>query len=93
VSGLRVAATPSAPFGSGQLWAKPQPAGALAALLINHGSKAMSNYSVSLTELNLTKSSYAVKDIWTGASLGTATQRLTLAAPSYDSAFVLLTPA
>lgn len=91
-SALRSAETPSAPFGSGRLWAKPQPFGAMAALLINHGSAPINNYTIALSKLNLSASSYTVQDIWSGAQLGQATRVLPLKAPAYDSAFVLLTP-
>ena len=85
--------TPPAPFGSGQLWAKRQPGGGSAVLFINH-SPTPQSYSVTLAKLNLTKTSYTVKDIWERKETGTATGDLKFAAvPAYDSAFLLLTPA
>ena len=89
---LRVAMTPSAPFGSGQLWAKPQPQGAMAVLLINHSPTTISNYSIALSKLNLTEASYSVRDIWTSKSLGTIDDVLKIVAPAYDSAFMMLSP-
>merc|ERR1711865_251027 len=79
-------------FGLGQVWAKPQPNGALAALLINHGSSSIQNHSITLRQLNLTASEYDVRDIWTQKNLGSISSELTMSAQPYDSAFVLLSP-
>ena len=91
------------PTGAGQLWAKPQPSGGLAVLLINHGGKKIDSFSVQLQEtLNLTKGAvYDVTDVWTQASRKTATGGAKTAQGNltfvdvdpYDSHFLLLTPA
>lgn len=78
-------------FGAGQLWAKPQPNGAAAALLINFSPRTL-NYSLSLAKLNLTRATYAVRDIWAQQPLATIKSQITLTVPAYDSAFVLLSP-
>mmetsp|Transcript_56064 Transcript_56064/g.154110 ORF Transcript_56064/g.154110 Transcript_56064/m.154110 type:complete len:147 (+) Transcript_56064:1-441(+) len=85
---------PGVPFGAGQLWAKKQPGGGMAVLLINHGGKSIDKYQVSLKgALNLTASSYIARDIWAQENIGTVAGNLSLTAAPYDSAFVLLTPA
>jgi len=76
---------------AGQLWAKPQPNGAAAALLINHSPRTL-NYSLSLAKLNLTRATYEVRDIWAKKPLATIKGEITLSVPAYDSAFVLLSP-
>ncbi len=93
----------SVPTGCGQLWAKPQPDGALAVLLINHGGKKIDSFSVRLREtLNLTAAArYDILDVWTqkprGAGTGGAQTQggnLTfVSVGAYDSDFLLLTPA
>ena len=81
------------PFGAAQLWAKRQPRGAMAVLLINHGSKRLESHSVDLaSKLNLTAPSYAARDVWAHADLGTVAGKLSLSVDAYDSAFVVLTP-
>ena len=81
-------------FGQGQLWAKPQPNGASAALLINTSPKVMANFVLDFATLNLTAGgTYKVRDIWEQHDVGTATGQHNLTVPAYDSAFVLLTPA
>jgi alpha-galactosidase len=79
-------------FGLGQLWAKPQPNGALAALLINHGSSSIDNHKIALAKLNLTAHEYDVRDIWNQQSVGAISTNLELSVQPYDSAFVLLSP-
>ena len=81
-------------FGQGQVWAKPQPGGAEAALVINHGGEPL-QYSITLDKLNLTAASYSARDIWARANIPgavTAAHGLHLTVAPYDSAFVLLTP-
>ena len=81
-------------FGLAQLWAKRQPGGATAALLINHGPQPLSRYAIALSKLNLTAASYVVRDIWGRKDVGNATKELEFApVKPFDSAFVLLTPA
>lgn len=91
----------SVPFGSAQVWAKPQLNGAMAVLMINHGGKTIDSFSVPFRKaLNLTALKYDVMDVWTqkprSAAAGGATTmggNLTFAAlPAYDSGFVVLTP-
>jgi len=79
-------------FGAGQLWAKKQPGGASAALLINHGSQPINNYQVNLAMLNLTAASYNVTDVWNVTKPFTTTGNFQLTVAPYDSAFLLLTP-
>ena len=80
-------------FGVGQLWAKRQPAGAAAALLINHSPKPLS-YVLRPAILNLTAgATYAVRDIWPRVDLGAYVDSVPLHVAPYDSAFVLLAPA
>ncbi len=80
-------------FGVGQLWAKRQPAGAAAALLINHSPKPLS-YVLRPAILNLTAgATYAVRDIWARVDLGSYVDSVPLHVAPYDSAFVLLAPA
>ena len=81
------------PFGAGQLWAKRQPHGAMAVLLINHGGSRLEKHSVDLAaKLNLTAPSYAARDVWNHDDLGTVAGTLSLSVDAYDSAFVMLTP-
>jgi len=81
----------SSVFAAGQLWAKPQPGGAMAALLINHSEKPLDAYTVPFAKLNLTAASYHVRDIWERKDLG-STKQLSFKVKPYDSAFVMLTP-
>lgn len=78
-----------------QLWAKPQPEGAVAILVINGGAKPLSKYEVDIkAKLNMTSSRASVRDIWAAKDLEAVTDgKLSLApvAP-YDSTFLLLTP-
>ena len=81
------------PFGAAQLWAKRQPHGAMAVLLINHGGARLEQHSVDLAaKLNLTAPSYAARDVWNHHDLGTVAGTLSLSVDAYDSAFVTLTP-
>jgi len=97
---LAPSAEPTAPslaeevgvFGVGQLWAKRQPQGALAVLLINFGTKPL-NHTVQMASLNLTASTaYDARDIWAHTSMGVVIGNLTLKVPPFDSALVLLSP-
>jgi len=85
---------PGVPFGSGQIWAKKQPHGGMAVLLINHGGKLIDGHTIDLkTTLNLTAPSYTARDVWAHKDLGTVPEaKLSLSVFPYDSAFVLLTP-
>ena len=79
-------------FGAGQLWAKKLPGGGSAALVINHSPTVM-NYTVQLAKLNLTGSSYKVRDIWAHKDLAPSSKDIPLAVPPYDSAFLAISPA
>jgi len=80
--------------GQGQLWAKPQPKGGAAALLINQSPDPIADFVLDFSALNLTAGqAYTVRDIWEQKDVGTATGAHNLTVPAYDSAFVLLTPA
>merc|ERR1719469_1547918 len=79
-------------FGAGQVWAKPQPGGALAVLVINIGGELITHHSLNFPKLNLTTGTYTVRDIWEKKDLGTATGQFPVTVPPYDSAFLLLSP-
>jgi len=86
------------PSGGGKgfmLWAKKQPKGAQAVLVIN-GLSSSSNSSpakIILSEIGITSSSATVRDLWNHKDLGTATGTFTTAAiDSHDSVFLLFTP-
>ena len=80
--------------GQGQLWAKPQPKGGTAALLVNQSPDPIADFVLDFGTLNLTAGqTYTVRDIWEQKDVGTATGAHNLTVPAYDSAFVLLTPA
>jgi len=81
----------ASPKGSGQLWAKPQPNGSMAAFAVNYGSGTL-NHTIDFKALNLTGASYHVRDIWAHTDNGTAVNQLNVTIPSYDSMFILLTP-
>jgi hypothetical protein len=76
------------------LWAKPQPGGAVAVLLVNnHPSIAYSNVKVELAEVGLDAAhTVAVRDIWSHTDRADVTGSMELSVPSRDSVFVLLTP-
>ena len=78
-------------IGFGQLWAKKQPNGASAALLINHGASPLT-HTVSLKMLNLTAAAYTVRDIWNHKDNAPVTGAFNVTVPGYDSALLLLTP-
>ncbi|KAL1524703.1 hypothetical protein AB1Y20_019588 [Prymnesium parvum] len=81
------------PFGAGQLWAKRQPGGAMAILLINHRGESIVNHTVDLKHtLNLTAGSYEARDVWAHKPMGVVSDKLSLSVVAYDSAFILLTP-
>jgi len=77
--------------GSGQLWVKPQPNGALAAFVLNHGSSVL-DYSIDFKKLNLTQASYDARDIWAHTSNGSAANHFNVSVPGYDSAFLVFSP-
>ena len=74
-----------------QLWAKIQPQGRVAALVINN-SPVPTNVDVSFAALNITSASVAVRDIWDLRDLGTANVKYPVSVSAYDSAFLMLTP-
>ena len=97
--------TPQAPDTSVQLWAKPQPAGRVAVLLINNSPQAQ-HPSIALDAATLLgptataaaaaaakDSSWRVRNIWEREDVGGFTGSFTPAVPAYDSGFYLLTPA
>lgn len=78
-----------------QLWAKKQPGGAVAILILNM-FKGKPPVSVTVDfekDLNLTHSAAVLKirDIWKHKDVGTA-RNLTVEVPAHDSRFYLLTP-
>jgi hypothetical protein len=85
--------------GTMQLWAKPQPGGAVALFVLNNLPAGSDNISsiVPLANLNYTHTGPSeVFDVWAGAALpplpaGTTTVP-TSAINSYDSTFLLITP-
>jgi len=75
-----------------QLWAKPQPGGKVAALVINN-SPHFAAVQVHLAYLNITAPTAKVRDIWAQADLPDPAVGMWQAnVPAYDSAFVLFTP-
>ena len=74
-----------------QLWAKVQPQGGVAALVINN-SPVPTNFDVNFAALNITSTSVAVRDIWDLRDLGTASMKYSVSVSAYDSAFLMLTP-
>merc|ERR1712039_932930 len=80
----------SGAYGAGQVWAKKQPGGACAALIINTGSSPIKNYNLEFAKLNLTSGAYSARDIWARKDIGSFKEQLSLSVPPYDSAFVLL---
>ena len=77
-----------------QLWAKPQPQGRVAALVINN-SPTTTTYDITFGLLNLTSpsGSAAVRDIWQQRDAGTAQGgKFTVTVAGYDSAFLLFAP-
>lgn len=89
--------------GTMQLWAKPQPNGAVAVFLLNNLPVGSSNVSatISLAELNFSHgtsagASSSVFDVWAGKALpplpAGSTELHTTAIGSHDSALLLITP-
>jgi len=78
--------------GAGQVWAKRQPGGASAVLVINTGSAPITKYNLDFKKLNLTSGSYEARDIWARKDLGSFTEHMVVGVPPYDSAFMLLSP-
>jgi hypothetical protein len=89
--------------GTMQLWAKPQPGGAVAVFILNNLPIGSSNISsvVTLAELNYTAAHAAaggseVLDVWSGEALppleAGATELHAAAIGSYSSTFLLITP-
>jgi hypothetical protein len=78
-----------------QLWAKPQPSGALAFLVINVDAHSVDglDFEVSLMELGLPPASFRVRDIWQRKDVGMARGgEIRGHVGARDSAFMLLTP-
>lgn len=77
-----------------QIWAKQQPKGAMAVLVLNSDDASVNHtVSVDFRSLNLTASSYNVRDIWLQRDLNPAKAQLnTDPIPGHDSRFYLLTP-
>lgn len=77
-----------------QLWAKPQPHGAVAALVLSSQTgQPNATFTVQLAELGLS-GTVTVRDIWAHADLGTATASFTTDAfGGHDSRFYLFSPA
>jgi hypothetical protein len=82
-------------LGVGQVWAKPQPNGAAAALVINHSPRPF-NYTLRLAALNLSRpqpsSPCAVRDLWAHADLPSAIDAVNVSVRPYDSVFLLVAP-
>ena len=75
-----------------QVWAKPQPSGRVAVLVINSNQDSVRNATVELSKLNLTGTVH-VRSIWDHTDKGTVTDALTTGAiPPADSRFYLLSP-
>jgi alpha-galactosidase len=76
-----------------QLWAKPQPAGAAAALLINTSPQPL-HYSLLLAKLNLTAASYTVRNVWAREAhpASPVNKDIEIVVAPYDSSFLLLSP-
>jgi len=77
-----------------QLWAKPQPKGAVAAVILNgDGQGEPKSVDIDLSLLNITATSVNVRDIWLHKDLGTATKTFsTDPIAGYDSRFYMFTP-
>lgn len=99
-SGHCLAYKSTSPSGSGsgtilQLWAKPQPQGAMAVLVLNSDATTAQNHTVTIDfkSLNLTDASYNVRSIWDHADLPAASGSfVTDPIPGHDSRFYLLSP-
>jgi alpha-galactosidase len=76
-----------------QLWAKPQPAGGVATLLINTSPLPL-RYSLLLAKLNLTAASYSVRDVWARQAhpASPASKAIDILVAPNDSSFLLLSP-
>jgi len=83
-----------APLDAIQLWAKPQPGGAVAVLVINADASSVSGveFAVTLSELGFQggSGSVLVRDIWRRQDMGKVTGRLIGRVNARDSAFMLL---
>jgi hypothetical protein len=88
---------PQAPDTSVQLWAKPQPAGGVAVLLINnspHTQHPEIAFDAATLGATATESSkWKVRDIWERADVGVFSGSFTPKVPAYDSGFYLLSGA
>ena len=82
------------PLDVGQVWCKPQPAGAVAVWVLNNSPHSELPYSVALSELELRESSlFMVRDIWAGTSLvPIISERLHGTVAPMDSHLLLLSP-
>lgn len=87
--------TPSDPSGGSsggkvQVWAKPQPGGAVAMLIINPTTDAYAA-DVALSDIGIKAASAHMRDIWAQKDLGVV-KDLKAGVPSLDSVFYLVTP-
>ena len=83
----------SEPLDQGQVWCKPQPAGAVAVWVLNNSPHSELSYSVALSELELRNDSlFTVRDIWAGTSLAAISGRLHGSVAPMDSHLLLLSP-
>lgn len=74
-----------------QVWAKPQPHGAMAVLIINSDNAAPAHVQLQLSKLKMT-TAVAVRDVWAHTDNGTIQEALVTEVPASDSQFFLLTP-
>ena len=90
---LAARSVPQAPDTSVQLWVKPQPSGAVAALVINN-SPAPATVSIDFArDLGMQAAAQVrVRDIWERADMGVFASSFTGHVPPFDSGFHLFTP-
>ena len=84
-----------APLDAMQIWAKPQPEGAVAVFVVNADASSSSlDFAISLSELGIQPgiTRVMVRDIWNQRDLDIATDELTGRVQARDSVFFLLTP-
>lgn len=75
-----------------QLWAKPQPHGAMAVLLINADATIDAKATVQLQDLNMT-GMVSVRDVWARQHVGIFSDSFLVQVPAQDSVFMVLYPA
>ena len=71
-----------------QVWAKPQPHGAVAVLAINGNATIAQTTTVPLAALSVSSTSVTVRDVWHHTDNGTIKGAVTITVPAMDSAFV-----